>query len=100
MSPTIGRCLYGLLSNMAGHMKTTVQIPASLLASATEIARQDGITLAALVEEGLRRVVDERERRAKPFKLEDASVGGNGVSPEYAGSWDAVRDALYKGRGA
>lgn len=85
---------------MVSHMETTVQIPDPLLAAAKEIARQDRTTLAALVEEGLRRVVDERERRAKPFKLEDASVGGKGINPEYAGSWDAVRDALYMGRGA
>jgi hypothetical protein len=85
---------------MVSHMKTTVQIPDPLLASAKEIARQDRTTLAALIEEGLRKVVGERERHAKPFKLEDASVGGKGMNPEYASGWEAVRDAIYKGRGA
>jgi hypothetical protein len=84
---------------MVSHMKTTVQISDPLLASAKEIARQDGTTLAALVEEGLRKVVDQRSRRAKPFKLEDASVDGKGVNPAYAGRWDAIRDAAYEGHG-
>lgn len=84
---------------MVSHMKTTVQIPDPLLASAKDIARRDGTTLAALVEEGLRKIVHERERHAKPFRLADASVDGEGMTPEYAASWESVRDAIYKGRG-
>ncbi len=80
-------------------MKTTVQISDPLLAAAKDIARRDGTTLAALVEEGLRKVVHERERHAKPFKLADASVDGKGINSEYATSWEMVRDAVYKGRG-
>lgn len=84
---------------MVSHMKTTVQIPDPLFASAKDIARADGTTLAALVEEGLRKVVAERGRKARPFKLQDASVGGRGINPDFAGSWEAVRDAAYQGRG-
>ena len=84
---------------MVSHMKTTVQISDPLLASAKEVARADGTTLAALVEEGLRKVVTERRRQAKPFRLADASVGGGGLNPEFAGSWEAIRDAAYAGRG-
>lgn len=84
---------------MVSHMKTTVQIPDPLFTAAKEIARRDRTTLAALVEEGLRKVVGERERHVKPFRLEDASVDGKGINPEYVGSWDAVRDAIYRGRG-
>ena len=84
---------------MVSHMKTTVQISDPLFSSAKDIARRDGTTLAALVEEGLRKVVDERQRHAKPFRLEDASVDGKGMNAEYAATWDAVRDAIYKGRG-
>lgn len=87
-------------ANMVSHMKTTVQIPDPLLASAKEVARRDGTTLAALVEEGLRKVVGERGRHGKPFKLEDRSVGGKGMNPEYTAGWDALRDAIYQGRGA
>jgi len=85
---------------MASHMKTTVQIPDSLLARAKAVARRDRTTLAALVEEGLRSVVRARTApRDKPFVLRDASVGGRGMSPEYQDRWDAVRDAIYEGRG-
>jgi len=84
---------------MVSHMKTTVLIPDPLFASAKEIARRDGTTLAALVEEGLRKVVNDREKHGTTFKLADASVDGKGMNPEYAGNWDAIRDAIYKGRG-
>jgi hypothetical protein len=80
-------------------MKTTVQISDPLFASAKDVARADGTTLAALVEEGLRKVVAERSRKARPFTLEDASVAGRGINPEFAGGWEAVRDAAYAGRG-
>ena len=86
--------------DMASHMKTTVHIPDPLLARAKRLASREGTTLAALVEEGLRSVVKARAgRRKKPFELRDASVGGQGLSPEFHGSWDAVRNAIYEDRG-
>jgi len=88
-----------VLSDMASHMKTTVQIPNPLLARAKSVARESGTTLAALVEEGLRRVVEERGRKRRAFKLRDASVSGKGLSPEYADGWEKVRGAIYEGRG-
>jgi hypothetical protein len=84
---------------MSTHMKTTVQIADPLLRSAKALARDRGTTLAALVEEGLRKVVDEQKRQRRSFKLRDASVGGHGVSPEYSENWDAQRSAAYEGRG-
>ncbi len=81
-------------------MKTTIQIADSLLAEAKGVAAQEKTTVRALVEEGLRRVLDKRRRR-KPFKLRDMSVKGKGLSPEFAdGSWAKIRDAIYEGRGS
>jgi hypothetical protein len=80
-------------------MKTTVHISDPLLASAKDVARAHGTTLTALIEEGLRKVVAERGKKARPFKLEDRSVDGDGINPEFAGSWEAIRDAAYSGRG-
>jgi hypothetical protein len=81
-------------------MKTTVQIPDALLTRAKAIARREGTTLAALVAEGLRGVVRARStREEKPFMLRDCSVGGRGMNPEFKDSWDAVRSAVYEGRG-
>jgi hypothetical protein len=85
---------------MARHMITTVRIPDPLLARARQLASREGTTLAALVEEGLRSVVKARSaRQEKPFVLRDASVGGQGLNPEFQGSWDAVRSAIYEERG-
>jgi hypothetical protein len=56
--------------------------------------------LRALVETGLRRVLDDGER-GEPFRLRDASFGGRGLQPDFHdGDWERVRDAAYEGRGA
>jgi len=80
-------------------MKTTVEIPNSLLEQAKRLAAQENTTVRALVEEGLRRILAER-RRAKSFKLRKVSFRGNGLRAETAGtSWQRIRDAIYEGRG-
>jgi len=81
-------------------MKTTVEIPDSLLEQAKRLASKERTTVRAWIEEGLRRVVAER-KRARPFKLRKVSFKGNGLQPEMAGaSWQQIRDAAYQGRGA
>lgn len=85
---------------MASHMKTTIQIAEPLLAEAKCLASREKTTVRALVEEGLRRVLEDRQGR-KPFKLRDKSVKGKGLSREFAdGSWAKIRDAIYEGRGS
>ncbi len=81
-------------------MKTTLEISDPLLREARKIAGRENTTLRALVEQGLRQVVAEK-KKDKPFKLRDASVGGNGLHPDVAGkSWDEIRDLIYEGRGS
>ena len=81
-------------------MKTTVEISDSLLREVKSLAARDHTTVRALVEEGLRRIAAERQR-AKPFKLRKVSFRGKGLQPRMAGaSWQQIRDAAYKGRGA
>lgn len=80
-------------------MKTTVDIADALLAEAKKTAERRGVTLRTVIEEGLRHVVKAGGKR-RPFRLRDASVGGQGVDPAFGGQWDLVRDAIYKGRGA
>jgi hypothetical protein len=54
----------------------------------------------ALVEEGLRHVLEERKGR-QPFQLRKASFAGNGLQPGQAeGNWAEVRDLIYEGRGS
>jgi len=80
-------------------MKTTVEIPDSLLEEAKRLASREGTTVRALVEEGLRRTLAER-KRAKGFRLRKATFKGTGMQPAFAGaSWDQIRDTAYEGRG-
>jgi hypothetical protein len=84
-------------------MKTTIEIPNAVLSDARKLAAREGTTLKALMEEGLRRILEERRerRKGKPFKLRDGSVGGEGLCPDVAdGSWEKVRDLVYEGHGA
>ncbi len=58
-------------------MKTTIELSDGLFNSAKAHARQNHSTLRALIEEGLRRVLNDSRANAKPaFKLKDASVLG------------------------
>ena len=86
---------------MASHMKTTIHIPDSLFQEARGLAQREKTTLKALVEEGLRKVVRERQRRrAKGFRLRRASFQGKGLQPHLAGvTWDQILDISYEERG-
>jgi hypothetical protein len=75
-------------------MKTTVEIAGPLLKRAKSLASRRGTTLRALIEQGLRHVLDGREE-SRPT-LRDARVDGKGLQPEFVGAdWDQVRDAAY-----
>jgi hypothetical protein len=81
-------------------MKTTIEISDPLLRQARKLAEREGVTLRAVVERGLNRVLSE-VREKKPFKLRPAAFTGEGLQPEFRDAdWEDVRDAIYKGRGA
>jgi hypothetical protein len=81
-------------------MKTTVEIADSLLHEARELAAREGVTLRALIERGLHRVVAETTPPRR-FRLRKASFKGRGLQPEMRGaSWDKVLDIIYRDRGA
>jgi hypothetical protein len=80
-------------------MKTTVEVPQTLLDEARKLVSQEGTTLRALVEEGLRRVIAER-RHAEAFRLRHATFKGTGLQAGVAGMpWERLRDMAYEGRG-
>ena len=84
---------------MVNHMKTTIQIPDSLLKEARKLANEEHRTLKSLMEEGLRRIVSERRRRGS-FRLRKATFKGKGLQPHLTGAtWDQIRDLSYEGRG-
>jgi hypothetical protein len=81
-------------------MKTTIEISDPLLREARKLAEREGVTLRALVERGLRRVVTETKPAAS-FKLRRASFKGKGLQADARGaSWSRLRDLAYEGRGA
>lgn len=80
-----------------GRMKTTVEIADALLARARQHARRAGMPLRAVIEEGLRRVLEE-EAPPRPYQLPDRSMGrAGGPNPLEALSWQDLRDAIYGG---
>ena len=84
---------------MVKYMKTTVQIPDALFEKARRLASREGTTLKALIEEGLRRIINDRERPAA-FRLRKATFKGDGLQPHVAGaSWEQIRETSYEGRG-
>lgn len=81
-------------------MKTTIDIADALLEQARRQARQQGTTVRALVEQGLRTVLTEGAQ-PQEFRLRKASYRGAGLRPELAdASWDRLRELAYDGRGA
>jgi hypothetical protein len=80
-------------------MKTTVSISDPLLSAAKKLAAEERTTLRALIEEGLRRVIERRQRQGT-FKLRRASFRGRGLQPEIAeGQWERIRALIYEGQG-
>jgi hypothetical protein len=86
---------------MGTHMKTTIDIADALLTDAKRVAARDGVTVRALVEQGLREVLAQRRRGPTGFKLRKASFKGRGLRPELEGaSFDRLRELAYEGRGS
>lgn len=80
-------------------MKTTIEISDVLLEAARQVARREKTTVRSLVEDGLRKVIAERER-GRGFRLRRATFKGAGLQSQVAGaSWDQIRDLIYEGRG-
>lgn len=80
-------------------MKTTIELPDELLERTRRVAKREGATLRALVEEGLHLALRARERkqsagvRITPFR-------GDGLTPEFRDAgWERVRDEIYGDRG-
>lgn len=79
---------------MVPHMKTTIEIADGLLVRARERAKQQRITLRALIESSLAETLD---REIEPARIEPVTFKGNGLTKEFDGaSWERVRDAIYE----
>ena len=77
-------------------MKTTVEISDNLFESARRLAAQRGTTMRALIEEGLRSVLQAHRGMPRKFVLRDASIGGDGlVDGVELGDWAQIRTLIY-----
>ena len=79
-------------------MKTTVEISDALLARAKRHAKRTGRPVRALIEEGLRYVLQDSAKRPR-YRLPDRSVGDpEAPNPLELMSWQDLRDEIYGGR--
>ena len=82
-------------------MKTTIEIADGLFEQAQSTARREETTLRALVEQGLRVVLKERESKGSKWKWKPVVVHGKGLTAEFRNAgWNRIRDEIYQGRGA
>lgn len=80
-------------------MKTTIEISDALLAKTRRYAHRKGLTMRAIIEQGLRQVLADTQGPVE-FSLPDASVSGYGLHPDVQeADWDRIRAAAYEGRG-
>lgn len=78
---------------MGALMKTTLDISDPLFNSAKAFAQQSQTTLRALVEEGLRRVLSDRQAHAQStFRLKNASVHGQLVGHTTPQDWRKMEE--------
>ena len=80
-------------------MKTTVDIHNSLLEEARQQALRENTTVKALIEEGLQKIIADRNRKSG-CQLRKATFKGSGLQADVADAgWERIRDLRYKGRG-
>jgi hypothetical protein len=80
-------------------MKATIDTSDPLLEAATKAAAIEGATLRALVELGLRQVIETR-KRGGVYRLRKASFRGQGLQPAAKDlTWKQMRELAYDERG-
>jgi len=84
---------------MGAHMKTTIEIADDLLSRAKQLCRREGKTLRAVVEDGLRQVL-QRGGRTATRRVKPVVYRKGGLTAEFRDApWQALRDEIYRGRG-
>jgi len=77
-------------------VKTTVEIHDDLFRRAKKYCAEHGIPLRALIEDGLRQVL-EPQQQPKRFRLK--RFGFRGEGPTGPSDWPSVREIIYESRG-
>ena len=78
-------------------MKTTVEIPDSLLREAKQYAAKEGISLRTVVERGLEMALRRAPRSSRRFRLKTVTTKGEAQVCD--GSWSTIRSLIYDGHG-
>ncbi|MGH9719452.1 MAG: hypothetical protein ACRD8O_04520 [Bryobacteraceae bacterium] len=76
-------------------MKTTVEIRDPLFRRAKKYCAEHGIPLRALIEDGLRQILEPPP--PKRFRLK--RFGFRGEGPIGPSDWPSIREIVYEGRG-
>ena len=93
--PVSGAYIWPILGIWVTHMKTTIEISDDLFRRSRKAAQREGSTLRALVEEGLRLVLQSRAGQT-PATFHFPSVNGSGLTDEFqSAGWEQVRDAIH-----
>lgn len=76
-------------------VKTTVDIADELLKRSQQLAKREGSTLRAVLEEGLRMVLkDRRTPGSRPFRF--PTFGKGGLNAEFReADWEKIRTTIY-----
>jgi hypothetical protein len=78
---------------MGAYMKTTIELNEELFLAAKHRARATRTTLKALIEEGLRSVLEKPEQaKSSGFVLQDARVHGQVMLLPDPRDWQALED--------
>jgi hypothetical protein len=76
-------------------MKTTVEISDDLLKRSQQIAKKEGTSVRALLEEGLRLALRSRQTRQR-HRFQFPLFGKDGLNEEFRdGSWETIRETIY-----
>ncbi len=79
---------------MGTHIKTTIDIADALLEAAKKRARDENCTLRQLVEDGLRKVLEETPKT--PFRMREIEPLHGELQPGITyGDWETLRDIIY-----
>ena len=83
--------------------RTTVRLPKELLDRARRKAAADGVTLTALIEDGLRKVVTEKSRKASAKRIlprVSKAIGGllPGIDLSNSAATQEIEDLEYMER--
>ncbi len=80
-------------------MKTTIDIADSLFEEVKKLAANEGTTVRAFVEQGLRQIIAERKNRGL-FRLRKVAFKGKGLQSSVENAtWEQIRETVYQGRG-